>query len=470
MTLDVQGWGIAQFREAVRRGVRPAAIADAALRVLAELPPAVLIGTPLTERARADAAALDGADPDELPLLGVPYVVKDNFDVAGCITTAGCPGFGDLATADATVVERLRRAGALVVGRTNMDQFATGLVGTRSPYGTPPNCLRPGLVPGGSSSGSAVAVGLGAVPFSLGTDTAGSGRVPAAFNGIVGLKPTLGRVSTAGIVPAVRRLDCPSIFSRSIADASDVLRVIAGADAADAFSRAPKPVPPLQWPPVVGVPALWPEGLALTDEMRRWFEAAVARVAEIGGRIETIDVVPLLALGDLLYGSAVVGERTAAVGDAVARGVDGLDPVVAQIIGDGTRYSAVDAYRTEYRLAELRAEAARIWAEVDVIALPTTPRLATVDEVRADPFGVNRQLGQLTTFVNLAGAACVVVPMEPDIPAGLQLVAPAWHDDELLRLAEGYLSGHLPPPAPSRTLVVVGADTLAFSGWRQPAP
>jgi allophanate hydrolase len=470
MTLDVRGWGIAQFRDAAGRGVRATAMADAALRLLAELPPAVLIGEPLSERALTDAAALDGADPDELPLFGVPYVVKDNFDVAGCVTTAGCPGFGELATADSTVVARLRRAGALVVGRTNMDQFATGLVGTRSPHGTPPNRLRPELVPGGSSSGSAVAVALGAVPFSLGTDTAGSGRVPAAFNGIVGLKPTLGSVSTAGIVPAVRRLDCPSVFTRSITDASDVLRVIAGADAADAFSRAPEPVQPLRWPPVIGVPELWPDGLALTDEMRQWFEAAVTRVADVGGRIQTIDLVPLLALGDLLYGSAVVGERTAAVGDAVERGVDGLDPVVAQIIGDGTRFTAVDAYRTEYRLAELRAEAARIWAEVDVIALPTTPRLATVDEVRADPFGVNRQLGQLTTFVNLAGAACVVVPMEADIPAGLQLVAPAWHDDELLRLAEGYLSGHLPPPPPSRTLVVVGADTLPFGGWHEQTP
>jgi allophanate hydrolase len=344
-----------------------------------------------------------------------------------------------------------------------MDQFATGLVGTRSPHGTPPNALRADLVPGGSSSGSAVAVALGAVPFSLGTDTAGSGRVPAALNGIIGLKPTLGSVSSAGIVPAVRRLDCPSVFARSVDDAAAVLRVIAGVDLADAYSKEPEPVQPLRWPPVIGVPGSWPDALGLDDQMRCWFEAATARLAALGARIVPIDLAPLLALGQLLYGSAVVGERTAAVGDAVALGVDGLDPVVAEIIGDGTRFSAVDAYRTEYQLAELRAEVARIWEGVVVVALPTTPRLATVDQVRADPFGVNRQLGQLTTFVNLADAAAVVVPMEP---AGLQLVAAAWHDDELLRLGAGYLSGHLPPPSPSRTVVVVGADSTHFGGWR----
>ena len=202
--------------------------------------------------------------------------------MAGCPTTAGCPGFTRRAERDATVVERLRAAGAIVVGKANLDQFATGLVGTRSPYGVPPNALRPDLVPGGSSSGSAVAVALGAVPFALGTDTAGSGRVPAALNGIVGLKPTPGRVSTAGIVPAVRRLDCPSVFARSPADAGLVLEVLEGPDAADAYSCAPPGVRPLRWPPRVGVPAAWPASVGLEAGMRGWFGTAVDRLARLG--------------------------------------------------------------------------------------------------------------------------------------------------------------------------------------------
>lgn len=460
--LDVTGWGVARCVAAVRDGVPPEAIVDSAVSLLARLPPEVLIGPPLVERARADAAALGaaiaaGADPATLPLAGVPFVVKDNIDVAGQPTTAGCPGFARVAARDATVVERLRAAGAIVVGKANLDQFATGLVGTRSPYGTPPNALRPDLVPGGSSSGSAVAVALGAVPFALGTDTAGSGRVPAALNGIVGLKPTLGRVSTAGIVPAVRRLDCPSVFARSPADAGTVLEALAGVDGADPHTRPPVAVRPLRWPPRVGVPADWPTTVGLTPDVRTWFERAVDALATLGASLVPIDVRALLELGDELYGGPVVAERTAAVGAAIADGVAGLDPVAARIIAEGARFDAVDAYRAEYRLAELRRRAAEVWQDVDVVALPTTPRLATVEDVRADPVGVNSALGRLTSFVNLADAAAVVVPVGPGVPVGLQLVAPAWHDDELIRLGEGYLSGRLGPSAPPATVVVVGA-------------
>ena len=462
MTLDVSGWGIDDYRDACRNGTSAADIVEAVLRLLDALPASVLIGEPLRDSARADAARLATIDPDLLPLYGVPFVVKDNIDVAGHPTTAGCPGYSYEATADATLVRRLRNAGAIVVGKTNLDQFATGLVGTRSPHGTPPNVLRPDLVPGGSSSGSAVAVALGAVPFSIGTDTAGSGRVPASLNGLVALKPTLGRVSTAGIVPAVRRLDCPSVFSRSVGDAAAVARVISGPDVADAFSRPAQSVRPLAWPPVIGVPDPWPAHVALDPMIHTWFDAAIASLADLGATIVPVDIGPALVLGDMLYGSALVAERAAAVGDAIAHGLDGLDPVVARIIGDSTGATAMEAYRGEYRLAELRAVAAQLWSIVDVLALPTTSILPTVEAVAADPFGVNRVVGQLTTFVNLADCAAVVVPMQPRLPAGLQLVAPAWHDDELLALGGSYMNGdkitgERPPAVSSCTIVVVGA-------------
>ena len=372
----------------------------------------------------------------DLPLYGVPFLVKDNIDVAGVATTAGCPGFAYVPAADATLVARLRAAGAVVVGKTNLDQFATGLVGTRSPYGVPPNVLRAELVPGGSSSGSAVAVALGAVPFSIGTDTAGSGRVPAAFNGIVGLKPTVGRLSCAGVVPAVRRMDCPSVFARSVADARRAVDAMAGADCADVFSQAPLDVAPTRWPPRVGVPDPWPLDVPLDDELRAAFDLAVGRLASMGVPIVPIDLSPALELGEMLYGSAIVAERAAAVGDAVARGVTGLDPTVATIIAGAGAWTAVDAYRAEYRIAELRARFAEVWSTVDVLATPTTTILPTLAAVAADPFGVNRTVGTLTSFVNLAGATCIVVPGEPGVPAGLQLVAPAWHDDALADLAE----------------------------------
>ncbi|MCU1503764.1 MAG: atzF, partial [Ilumatobacteraceae bacterium] len=466
MSIDIHHWGIDQFRDAYRDGASVGEVVDAALALVRALPAAVLIGPPLEARARADAAALTGVDPASLALYGVPFVVKDNIDVAGEPTTAGCPGYAYVADADATLVERLRAAGAIVVGKTNLDQFATGLVGTRSPYGTPRNALRAELVPGGSSSGSAVAVALGAVPFAIGSDTAGSGRVPAALNGLIALKPTLGRVSMAGIVPAVRRLDCPAVFSRSTADARDVADVIAGPDRADPYSRAPWPTRPMRWPPVIGVPDPWPDDVALDVSMRDWFDASVKRMIGLGATVVGVDVAAALELGAMLYGSAMVGERAAAVGDAIASGIDGLDPTVAAIITESSRATAVEAYRAEYRLAELRAACAEMWTTIDVLALPTTPNLPTLAQVRDDPIGVNRTVGQLTTFVNLADAACVVVPMEPGVPGGLQLVAAAWHDDELLRLGDSYLRGELAPPAPSMTIVVVGAhlDGLPLNG------
>ncbi|MET0578048.1 MAG: amidase family protein [Ilumatobacteraceae bacterium] len=404
-------------------------VIDEVLAELADAPVGVLIGPPLVEHARADAARLDASAPAApLPLHGIPFVVKDNIDVGAVPTTAACPGFAYVARRDATVVAALRAQGAIVVGKANLDQFATGLVGTRSPYGTPPNALDARLVPGGSSSGSAAAVALGYVPFALGTDTAGSGRVPASLNGIVGVKPTVGRLDTAGMVPAVRRLDCPSVFARTVGDA---VKVVAALERATGLRRAVGGRLTAA-EHVVGVPARWPADVDVDPVVATAFAEALERLSARGVTLVRVDVAPLVELGAMLYGSALVAERTLAVGEAVADGVDGLDEVVAAIIGRGFGITAVEAYRTEYELARRRVAAVDALQTVDVLALPTTLSVPTLDDVRADPFGVNERLGTLTTFTNLLGLPAVVVPISAEVPVGLQLLGARDQDSELL--------------------------------------
>ncbi|MCU1394106.1 MAG: allophanate hydrolase [Ilumatobacteraceae bacterium] len=470
--MEPRGFTVADFAASYRSGDRVTDVIRATLALLRDAPTGVLIGEPLVERAMADAArldALDEATAETMSLFGVPFVVKDNIDVAGVATTAGCPGFSFDAAHDATVVALLREQGAIVVGKANLDQFATGLVGTRSPYGVPPNALDPTLVPGGSSSGSAVAVALGLVPFSLGTDTAGSGRVPAALNGIVGIKPTVGAASTTGIVPAVRRLDCPSVFARTVADASAVAAVIC-AGAGDASTRTPHAPRTFGPHPVVGVPVEWPAGVGMSEAMIAWFDAAVDRLRSLGCEIVPVDVSTLLTVGGMLYGGPLVAERGAAVGAAIDKGIDGLDPTVAAIISRGQGFTAIDAYRTEYQLTRFRAAAAPLWDRVDVIALPTTAATCTLDDVAADPFAPNETMGRLTTFVNLLDLASIVVPITTDgtaVPAGLQLVGAAWQDTELARLATGFETGTTPDPTPACTIVVVGAHLTGMPLNRQ---
>ena len=310
----------------------------------------------------------------------------------------------------------MRAAGAILVGKANLDQFATGLVGTRSPYGTPPNVLDPALVPGGSSSGSAVAVALGLVPFALGTDTAGSGRVPAALNGVVGLKPTVGRMSTRGVVPAVRSLDCPSVFARTVADAAAVAAVM---DVVAAATRRPVPSSRRRRWPGRRASACRPHGPRPPPRTSRWPRGStrsIDRLAALGCAIVPIDIEPHLELGRLLYGSALVAERAAAVGDLVAKEVDGLDPVVAGIIARAADHAGVDVYRAEHACAEARRAVAASFADIDVLALPTTLATVSLAEVHDDPVGRNQFLGTLTTFVNLADLACVTVPMAAGHP------------------------------------------------------
>jgi len=376
-------------------------------------------------------------------LLGVPFAVKDNIDVAGLPTTASCPAFAYSPTRDATAVARLRAAGALVIGKTNLDQFATGLVGVRSPYGIPRNAAKSGLMPGGSSSGSAVSVARGIVPFALGTDTAGSGRVPAGLNNICGLKPSLGLVSTNGIVPACRSLDCVSVFALTAGDAFATLRVMAGIDDADAFSRA---IPLGEFgglPPRlrIGVPRPMDRIFFGDNRSEASYSTALDIARRLGAELIEIELTPFLEAAKLLYEGAWVAERTAAVGDFISSHPDDIHPVTKAIVEQGAQRSAVDAFRSFYRLTELRVAAARQLSRVDVLMVPTAPAAYTVAAIEADPIMLNSRLGTYTNFVNLLDLAGFAVPatIDPDgTPFGVTLLAPAGQDALLATLAGSF--------------------------------
>ena len=383
----------------------------------------------------ARARALDALPAEQraaLPLFGIPFAVKDNIDVAGLPTTAGCPAFAYTPARSASCVQRLLDAGALLIGKTNLDQFATGLVGVRSPYGVARNPFDFSMIPGGSSSGSAVAVSAGLVSFALGTDTAGSGRVPAGFTNIVGLKPTRGLVSTAGVVPACRSLDCVSVFALTVEDSLDVLAVMAAPDASDPFSRAAPPTPPAPRAPFrFGVPRADQLRFFGNAEAERIYREALDRLEGLGGQRVEIDFAPFTAAADLLYSGAWVAERTSAVGDFIAAHPDDVLPVTRKIIMGGSALSAVDAFRASYRLEELRGQAAAVWTAIDVLALPTSGTAYSIAEVEADPVRTNSNLGATTNFVNLLDLCGIAVPagfQADGLPAGATLLAPAFRE------------------------------------------
>lgn len=422
-------------------------------------------------RPRADVLAdadevtrrLDAGE--ELPLAGLLAAVKGNIDVAGLPTTAGCPAFAYSPERDATAVARLRAAGALVLGTTNLDQFATGLVGTRSPYGAVRHATAPERISGGSSSGSAVAVALGIVDVALGTDTAGSGRVPAGLHGLVGIKATRGVVPATGVVPACRSLDCVTVLARDLTTARRALLSLAGPDGVDPLSRD---LPP-GWdevrrgddgPPVVGVPA--PEALGpLAPGWAEAFEAAINRLVSAGARVRRVDVAPLLAAARLLYEGAFVAERYAAVGEFVTSHPDGVDPVVGAIIGKAAAPLAHELFADMARLDELGLAARTALAGTDVLLLPTTTRHPTLAEVEADPVGVNSDLGRFTNFANLLDMAALAVPAGEagGLPFGVQLVGPAFSDGLLAGVAELLAEGPMGVGVGSGSvlLAVVGA-------------
>ena len=387
-------------------------------------------------------------------LAGLTFAIKDNIDLAGIPTTAACPGFAYTPAESARVVQNLLAAGALPLGKTNLDQFATGLVGTRSPYGAPRNVFNPAYISGGSSSGSAVAVASGLVDFALGTDTAGSGRVPAAFNGLIGLKPTKGRLSTRGVVPACRSLDCVSLFTRDIATATRVLAAAEGFDPLDPFSR-PKPTHyPLgdHFParPRLGVPRAAQLTWFGNPESPALFTCALDRLRALGAEIVEVDFTPFLNAARLLYEGPWTAERYAAVGSFIEQHsisgssslAAGLDPTVAQIILGGRSPSAADCFRATYRLAELRRDADTILATVDALVAPTTGTIYTIAEIEADPIRLNSNLGHYNNFMNLLDLCGLTLPagrysFGPGF--GITIIAPAWQDARLLALGARYL-------------------------------
>jgi allophanate hydrolase len=414
----------------------------------------------------------EGVDKDALPLYGIPFAIKDNIDLAGIPTTAACPAYAYTPERSAAVVQRLIAAGAIPIGKTNLDQFATGLSGQRSPHGACRNALDPRYASGGSSSGSAVSVALGLAAFALGTDTAGSGRVPAAFHGLLGLKPTKGVLSTLGVVPACKSLDCVSIFARSANDAQRVFDVARGIAEDDPYAREFQPLdqpgPLLQSPPLsltltarASAPRVSPPslrgvrfGVPRNDQLEFFgdssyaqaFDAALTRLREAGAELIEIDFEPFLATARLLYDGPWVAERLAALREFVDTQPEALHPVIREIIGGAARWSAADAFAAFDSLAVLRMQAGRVWQQIDAMVTPTSATTATVDELEADPIRVNSRFGYYTNFVNLLDLSALAVPagvctsgVHAGLPFGVTFVGRAHQDAVLLDLAGAWL-------------------------------
>ncbi|MEM6971189.1 MAG: allophanate hydrolase [Pseudomonadota bacterium] len=462
-TIDLQDlvMTLPALSAAYRAGTTPeAVIQEVYRRIEVAGDPGIFISLAPRARTQAEARALGALD-RERPLWGVPVAIKDNIDVGGLVTTAACPAFAYTAPRDATVVARLRAAGAIVIGKTNLDQFATGLVGMRSPYPLPLNPLDPSIVPGGSSSGSAVAVARGIVALSLGTDTAGSGRVPAALNNIVGLKPTPGALPATGMVPACRTVDTVSVFALTVEDAWTAFSVMAGHHPEDAFSKR------LSFPGRLGAPPPAPR-IGVPDPASRVFDsaadtaafdAACALLKDAGARLVEIDLAPFFDLAVRLYEGAWVAERHAALADFMARAPGALHPVTEGIVRKAEAMSASDAFRDLYLLAETRRLLAPVMAPLDLFAVPTIPGFCTRAAVEADPVGPNSRLGTYTNFVNLLGMAGIAVPTGPrgdGRPGSLTLLAPGGQDALAASLA--------------RQLMGQGAQTLGATDWPLPMP
>lgn len=413
--------------------------------------PQVWISRAAPDGLRAAARAIHArvTAGEHLPLAGVPFAAKDNIDVVGLETTAACPAFAYQPQRSATVIEQLQSAGAICVGKTNLDQFATGLVGTRSPYGIPRNAYNHDYVSGGSSSGSAIAVAAGLVAFSLGTDTAGSGRVPAAFNHLIGMKPTKGRWSTRGLVPACRTLDCITVFTDALVDAQAVDSVLAGFDAEDAFSK------PLADAAItgrrIGVPRR-DQRVFFGDVHSEYLYDRALAVLAVESELVEIDIAPLLEAARLLYGGPWVAERTAAIAPLLEANPLAIDPVVREVIAPGAAMLATDLWNGIYRLAEIKRHADTLWQNIDALAFPTTGTTYRVAELLEAPVALNSNLGLYTNFVNLLDMAALAVPAgarDNGTGFGITLIGPADSDVALLSLAETYLAAaELPPPPP----------------------
>jgi allophanate hydrolase len=419
--------------------------------------PAVFISLRDEKDALGEAESLRAKDAAELPLFGVPVAVKDNIDVLGLPTTAACPAFAYQPTHEATSVARLRAAGAIIIGKTNLDQFATGLVGVRTPYGIPKNPIRDDLIPGGSSSGSANAVAAGLVPLALGTDTAGSGRVPAMLNNIVGLKPSLGMISTAGVVPACRTLDCVSAFALTVDDAVTALAAMAGPDGADPFSRD-RPLGE-----IVPFPAKLRLGVPRNGQLiffgdkhsEAAFGEAIQRWSALGATLVEFDLEPFYEAARLLYEGPWVAERYLVIRNLLASSPDSIHPVTREIAAAGSRLTAAETFSALYRLQGLRKITERAFTAVDAIVLPTAPTVYSTVQVLANPIELNSRLGTYTNFVNLLDLCALALPaaMRSDgIPFGITLLAPAGRDALLASIGRVFHAD---------TKLAVGAKSLA---------
>ena len=449
------------------RALRPRDVVDGVLgRIAARGDDKVWIHLASREALAARADELERRGPAHLPLYGIPFAVKDNIDVAGEPTTAACPEYAYAPAASAPVVQALLDAGAIAIGKTNLDQFATGLVGTRSPYGACANTFDPAYLSGGSSSGSAVAVAAGLVSFSLGTDTAGSGRVPAAFNNIVGLKPTKGLLSTRGMVPACRSLDCVSVFALTAEDARAAFDVARGFDAHDPWSRRPRAaaLPDTIAGCRIGVPRASQLEFFGNRDAGRLFGAAVAALERLGARRVEVDFASFVEAARLLYGGPWVAERYLAIREFFERRPEALFPVTREIVAGAARYSAADAFAAEYRLQEIRRTVEPVWREIDLLVTPTAGTIYTIAEVDAEPVQRNTDLGYYTNFMNLLDLAAIAVPagfQANGLPFGVTLAAPAFADEGLCRLG-GALQREL-----VRTM---GATRHAIPAAAAPAP
>jgi allophanate hydrolase len=457
------GWTVGQWQNAYRDGgLTPGFLLRWVEQFPASDPAWIAVVTPqrLAEQLEqlAQRLAALGGERDRLPLYGVPFAVKDNIDVADWPTTAACPAFSYVARADATVVRRLREAGAVIVGKTNLDQFATGLAGNRSPYGAVPSPFDPRYVAGGSSSGSASVVARGLVPFALGTDTAGSGRVPAAFNNIVGLKPSRGRLSTAGVVPACRTLDCVSVFALTVADAAWLAELLEGEDPEDDYGRVfsaasggrtstPGGVAARRTPssrPVFAVPdrlEFFGDGAA-----ERAFAHDVARLEALGARLESVDFTPFRELARLLYEGPWVAERFVVVRPLLDETPEAVHPTVRELLERARGFDAADAFAAEYTRARLARRIRQALDGADALLVPTAPRHDTLAAVEAEPIASVARLGYYTNFANLADLCCLAVPGTPrqdGLPAGVTFLAPAGRDSELAALGRWW-EAHLP--------------------------
>jgi allophanate hydrolase len=455
---------LASLRSLYKSGqATPSDVVASVYDAIAANPDPIFISLMPREKALAKARKLEQSPmADVRPLYGVPFAIKDNIDVACLPTTAGCPAYAYTPARSATVVQQLVDAGAIPIGKTNLDQFATGLVGTRSPYGACSSVFDQRYISGGSSSGSAVAVAAGLVSFSLGTDTAGSGRVPAAFNDLVGLKPTRGLLSARGVVPACRSLDCVSIFARTASDAHTVWSAARGFDPEDSYSREPRPgddaAPWSGGPFSFGVPSAGQLEFFGDDEAEPLYDAAVARLEAAGGHKIEIDFSIFRRAADLLYAGPWVAERYAAIRAFIEKHAGDMNPVVRGIIEGARKYSAADCFDAEYRLRDLRRAADTQWENIDVLLLPTTGTIYTHDQIAADPVALNTNLGYYTNFVNLLDLAAVAIPAgfrSNGLPFGVSLIGPAFTDEALLALAGASEAAQTPPGCVA--VAVVGA-------------